>query len=124
MLGLPRRGAFALVALATIAYALLVGLMPSVVRSAAMTVTVCLAGMLDRSARPANLLALAALVTLLVNPAYLFDTGCQLSFLANQICKSFIFNKLSRRNRQLHFKLHHTLKFKEGHVPAAAQIRY
>ena len=82
VLGLPRRGAFALVALATIAYALLVGLMPSVVRSAAMTVTVCLAGMLDRSTRPANLLALAALVTLLVNPAHLFDTGCQLSFLA------------------------------------------
>ncbi len=82
VLGLPRPGAFALVALATIAYALLVGLMPSVVRSAAMTVTVCIAGILDRSTRPANLLALAALVTLLVNPAHLFDSGCQLSFLA------------------------------------------
>ena len=30
----------------------------------------------------ANFLALAALVTLLFNPAHLFDTGCQLSFLA------------------------------------------
>ena len=82
VLSIPRRGAFALVALATIAYALLVGLMPSVVRSAVMTVTVCIAGIFDRSARPANLLALAALVTLLFNPAHLFDTGCQLSFLA------------------------------------------
>ena len=81
-LGLPRRGSFALVALATIAYALLVGLMPSVVRSAAMTVTACIGGIFDRSARPANLLALAGLVTLLFNPAHLFDTGCQLSFLA------------------------------------------
>ena len=32
--------------------------------------------------RPANILALAALVTLAVNPVYLFDVGCQLSFLA------------------------------------------
>ena len=32
--------------------------------------------------RPANILALAALGTLAVNPAYLFDVGCQLSFLA------------------------------------------
>jgi competence protein ComEC len=81
-LGLGRRGAFAAVALATVAYALLVGLAPSVVRSAAMTLVVCTAGMIDRSVRPANTLALAALVTLALNPAYLFDVGCQLSFLA------------------------------------------
>jgi competence protein ComEC len=81
-LGLGRRGAFASVALATVAYALLVGLMPSVVRSAAMTVVGCVAGMVDRSVRPANALALAALATLALNPAYLFDVGCQLSFLA------------------------------------------
>ena len=81
-LGLGRRGAFAAVALATIAYALLVGLVPSVVRSAAMTVIGCAAGIFDRSARPANTLASAALVTLGLNPANLFDVGCQLSFLA------------------------------------------
>jgi competence protein ComEC len=80
--GLGRRAAFASVALATIVYALLVGLMPSVVRSAAMTVTVCVAGIRDRQVRPANLLALAALVTVLLNPSDLFDVGCQLSFLA------------------------------------------
>ena len=81
-LGLGRRRAFAAVALATVAYALLVGLAPSVVRSAAMSLVACMAGMIDRSVRPANTLALAALVTLALNPAYLFDVGCQLSFLA------------------------------------------
>jgi competence protein ComEC len=81
-LGLSRRGAFATVALATAAYALLVGLVPSVARSAAMTLIGCGAGLIDRRARPANTLALAAVVTLVLNPAYLFDVGCQLSFLA------------------------------------------
>jgi competence protein ComEC len=82
VLGLGRRGAFAAVALTTVAYALLVGLVPSVVRSAAMTVIACGAGVLDRSSRPANTLAMAAVATLVLNPAYLFDVGCQLSFLA------------------------------------------
>ena len=82
MLGASRRSAFSLVALATIAYTLLVGLMPSVVRSAAMTLTYCLAGRFDRRGRPANTLALAALATLALNPSHLFDIGCQLSFLA------------------------------------------
>ena len=47
-----------------------------------MTVTFCLAALLERSTRPANTLALAALLTLAFNPVYLFDVGCQLSFLA------------------------------------------
>ena len=81
-LGFSRRKAFATVMAATVAYALLVGLMPSVARSAAMTVTYCLAGLIDRRARPANTLATAALVTLGLNPSDLFDVGCQLSFLA------------------------------------------
>ncbi|SIO29120.1 competence protein ComEC [Singulisphaera sp. GP187] len=81
-LGLGRRSAFLALALTTIAYALLVGLAPSVVRSAAMTVAACLAGFLDRSVRSANNLSLAALITLWLNPADLFDVGCQLSFLA------------------------------------------
>lgn len=77
-----RRAGFAAVLAATVAYALLVGLMPSVVRSAAMTVTYCLAGWADRKARAANTLAVAAILTLGLNPAHLFDVGCQLSFLA------------------------------------------
>jgi competence protein ComEC len=47
-----------------------------------MTVTYCLAGLFHRPARPANTLAVAALATLALNPANLFDVGCQLSFLA------------------------------------------
>jgi competence protein ComEC len=80
--GMPRRRSFLTVSLVTIGYALLVGLAPSVVRSAAMTVTICVGSMRDRTARPANVLALAAIVTMLLNPAHLFDVGCQLSFLA------------------------------------------
>ncbi|MHB1560577.1 MAG: DNA internalization-related competence protein ComEC/Rec2 [Isosphaeraceae bacterium] len=81
-LGVPRRPAFLGVALATIGYAVLVGPAPSVVRSTIMTVTFCLAEMAGRMTRPANILSLAALGTLAVNPTYLFDVGCQLSFLA------------------------------------------
>jgi competence protein ComEC len=81
-IGLPRRPAHLIVALLTIGYAVLVGAAPSVVRSTVMTVTFCLAAIADRTARPANTLALAALGTLAFNPVYLFDVGCQLSFLA------------------------------------------
>jgi competence protein ComEC len=81
-LGLPRRPAFLGVALATSAYAVLVGPAPSIVRSTLMTVTFCLAAVAGRMTRTANILALAALGTLAVNPMYLFDVGCQLSFLA------------------------------------------
>ena len=80
--GLRRSWAFALVIAATAGYAALVGLAPSVVRSAAMTIMACLAGLRDRTVRPANVLALAALATIALNPAHLFDVGCQLSFLA------------------------------------------
>ena len=66
----------------TLGYAMLVGLAPSVVRSAAMTVGACLGGMKDRCSGLANVLAGAALATLIHNPSDLFDVGCQLSFLA------------------------------------------
>ena len=81
-MGVGRKGAFGVVMLGTVAYALLVGPAPSVVRSAAMTVVVCLAGWRDRCVGPANLLSGAALATLAYNPSDLFDVGCQLSFLA------------------------------------------
>jgi competence protein ComEC len=82
MLGLPRRPAYLAVAVVTIAYAFLVGLAPSVVRSTVMTTTICVAVIAERTNRPANTLALAGIGTLGVNPVYLFDVGCQLSFLA------------------------------------------
>jgi competence protein ComEC len=81
-MGVSRKWAFGVVIVGTVAYAMLVGLAPSVVRSAAMTVGACLAGMKDRWVGRANLLSGAALATLLLNPTDLFDVGCQLSFLA------------------------------------------
>ncbi len=82
MIGFPRRPAYLAVGLSMFGYALLVGLAPSVVRSTVMTATFCLAAIAQRMARPANTLALAALATLGINPSFLFDIGCQLSFLA------------------------------------------
>ena len=81
-MGVGRKGAYGVVMVGTVAYAMLVGLAPSVVRSAAMTVGACAAGWRDRCVGPANLLAGALLATLLHNPSDLFDVGCQLSFLA------------------------------------------
>ena len=81
-IGLPRRLAHGGVGLVTIGYAILVGLAPSVVRSAVMTLTFCVAAIVSRPTRPANTLALAGLFTLAWNPFFLFDVGCQLSFLA------------------------------------------
>jgi competence protein ComEC len=82
LLGLPRRPTYSSVAVAMVAYAVVVGPAPSVVRATVMTAAFCLASISQRSNRPANTLALAAIGTLAVNPSYLFDVGCQLSFLA------------------------------------------
>jgi competence protein ComEC len=81
-IGMPRRSSYVIVGLTMIGYALLVGLAPSVVRSTVMTTTFCSAAVAQRLARPANTLSLAGLLTLGINPTYLFDVGCQLSFLA------------------------------------------
>jgi len=82
VIGFPRRLAYGHVAMATLGYAILVGLAPSVVRSAVMTLTFCVAGVVSRPTRPASTLALAGVFTLAWNPFFLFDVGCQLSFLA------------------------------------------
>ncbi|WP_168222167.1 ComEC/Rec2 family competence protein [Aquisphaera giovannonii] len=78
----PRISAYAAIAIGTVGYAALVGLAPSVVRSAAMTLAFCVAGIARRPSRPANTLALAGLLCLAWSPFYAFDVGCQLSFLA------------------------------------------
>ena len=80
--GVRRKPAYLGVGVAMIGYAVVVGPAPSVVRATVMTATFCLASISGRLNRPANTLALAALGTLAVNPSYLFDVGCQLSFLA------------------------------------------
>ena len=80
--GMRRKPAYLGVGVAMIGYAVVVGPAPSVVRATVMTATFCLASISRRLNRPANTLALAALGTLAVNPSYVFDVGCQLSFLA------------------------------------------
>jgi competence protein ComEC len=81
LLGLPRRtqalGMFVLV----LAYCLFTGARPPMVRSAAVVCTFCLGVILQRRALPLNSLALAWLVTILLNPTDIFQTGCQVSFL-------------------------------------------
>lgn len=81
-LGIGRKRTWTVVLIATTGYALLVGLMPSVVRSAAMTAVICVGELIDLPSRRANVLAAAALATLVLNPSHLFDVGCQLSFVA------------------------------------------
>ena len=63
-------------------FALLVGLSASVVRAVSMCTLYILARWLSGENSSINVLTLAALVMLLVNPLYLFDVGFQLSFMA------------------------------------------
>ena len=82
-LGFLRRGtALALVALLVVAYAVVAGARPPVIRAAVLVVLVCLAAYTGRRRVGFNTLAAAALVVLALNPADLFRTGPQLSFLA------------------------------------------
>ena len=82
IVGMPWKRAYLGVLIATLLYAALVGFAPSVTRSVAMTILVCAGGLGDRCSTLANRLALAALITMAINPSHLFDAGCQLSFLA------------------------------------------
>lgn len=77
----PKPSAIVVVVL-VLGYTILVGARASVVRSAVMCVVVSLAILCNRPVRAANLLALAGLATLFINPTWLFDAGCQLSFLS------------------------------------------
>lgn len=71
-----------LIVVAIWAFALLVGLPASIVRSAVMISTYALLSLLHRGRPSLNALALAALCMLAVSPDSLFDVGFQLSFLA------------------------------------------
>ena len=79
---LPRRFALVLVAGLAVFYAALTGGEAPVVRAAILVVTVCLAKLLARQGMAYNSLAAAGLIVLAVQPASLFHTGTQLSFLA------------------------------------------
>ena len=63
-------------------FALLVGLSASVVRAVSMCTLYIIARWVSGESSSINILSLAAMIMLLVNPLYLFDVGFQLSFMA------------------------------------------
>ncbi|MCC7084672.1 MAG: ComEC/Rec2 family competence protein [Pirellulales bacterium] len=79
---MSRRAALAAVAIVTGIYMLLTGAEPPVVRATILVWIVCGSILLGRSSAGLNSLALAALVIVAMNPADLFRTGVQLSFLS------------------------------------------
>ena len=82
-LWLPVRRGWAVLAVAavTVLYALLVDARPPVVRATVLVLLSCWAICIGRQALGFNTLAAAAIVILAINPAELFRTGAQLSFL-------------------------------------------
>jgi competence protein ComEC len=84
VVGLGRRASVGLAVAVAAGYGLIVGPEPSVVRSVATTLVVGAAVLASRShaSSPGNVLAVAALVTLVLSPTDLFHIGGQLSFLA------------------------------------------
>ncbi len=82
LLRLPRKATDLLTIAAVILYACLVGFRPSVFRASLMAVIFLISRIIERDRDLFNLLAFAALVLLLMNPAQLWDIGFQLSFAA------------------------------------------
>src|SRR5262249_43147866 len=85
LFGLRRRRSAWVVALGLVGYALLVGGRPPVARAAVMVCAGCGGLVLRRPVILANSFALAWLVVAALNPTDLFNTGCQLSFLATAV---------------------------------------
>lgn len=79
---IPRGWALALVATACVLYAAATDAQPPVVRATVMVLIACLAMVLGRQPLGYNTLAAAGLVVLAINPAELFQSGTQLSFLS------------------------------------------
>ena len=82
LLRLPRKTTDLLTIAAVVLYACLVGFRPSVFRASLMAVIYLISRIIERDRDLLNLLAFAALVLLLINPAQLWDIGFQLSFAA------------------------------------------
>lgn len=79
---LPRRKALWWVAMLVVSYTVLSGAEPPALRATVLVLVLCAARWMRRPALPLNSLATAGLVVLAINPADLFNTGVQLSFLA------------------------------------------
>jgi len=78
----PRSRAVLVVAAATVLYTVLTDARPPAIRATILVLMLCASTYLARRAIPFNSLAAAALVVLVLNPADLFGTGVQLSFIA------------------------------------------
>lgn len=78
----PQKVVCLLTIVAVLIYASLIGFRPSVFRAALMAILFLSAALIDRDTDIFNLLAVAALVLLLLNPHQLWDVGFQLSFVA------------------------------------------
>ena len=78
----PKKAVSLLTIFAVLIYACLVGFRPSVFRASLMAILFLFAKIIDRDADIYNLLAVAALALLLLNPTQLGDVGFQLSFVA------------------------------------------
>ena len=81
-LRIGRRKSAMAICLLLLAYALMTGARPPIMRAAWMSITFTAAIFLRRFVMPANSFALSWIGVAIVNPASVFDTGCQLSFLA------------------------------------------
>jgi len=81
-LPVPRHWAMLSVAALTVFYMMLTDARPPIVRATILVLVVCGSLFLGRRPLSMNSLAAAALIVLAVNPAALFQTGAQLSFLA------------------------------------------
>ena len=82
VLGVSRKRGLLLAAGAAVLYTLLTDANPPAVRAAILVAAVCAAEWRGRGRLPLNALAAAAWLVLLLNPADLFSTGVQLSFIA------------------------------------------
>ena len=93
------------VVLAIWAFAVLVGMSASVVRSAFMISLYALLSLGHRERMSVNTLAFTAIVMLIINPQSLYDIGFQLSFMA--VLAILLFNPLFYKLVPLHVLQHH-----------------
>ncbi len=76
-----RRASLLAIIIVVLSYTLIAGAQPPVVRSAVLVVLLCMAAWTGRRGGAFNALAAAVIIVLAGNPAQLFRTGTQLSFL-------------------------------------------
>jgi competence protein ComEC len=97
LFGVRQRYGAGIVAVFLFTYAMLTGGRPPAMRSAVSGCAACLGLMLRRRTHSANLFALAWLIVVLLNPADVFGSGCQLSFLSVAVLHWGVGPLLNRR---------------------------